>query len=578
MSSLYYGSSPGLAPSLGGFGVLLTRLEVLSYEREPQWLGPDYLFTTYRLRVRGIFNPEVNAYDLVGGAFSPYQAPEGSLGPTAVASTGLGFTRDQPLLSTYRATNPNVTLVADGTLPTNVGPGQSRQTFAVHTDRAIRDWMMQPRRQLIFSIGVTPSLVSPSINSDGTVANVNGRTTTDAWNGPVPLSCDVVAVSGTKTFLVDYAIETYVNESQIFVTKPSVLLAHRWSATEDIDQDFYQTRTIKGVARFRTDRLAYLGNLPDDFRQLLFHPMPGGGFDAAIDGYAMPVGWKRTLINVDAAEDGSTLSYALVDKQVYLNVVPECVSRIEAFMTVGANPFTPEGSAEGLAKIVGVGGSSSNEEEKKFPGLALAMTLLPQTEFSVTFRVWGYPFNTSGDGRSVREVLRAVALLGCAIRLSTINAVAKFSGATRVEHTEDLGGTFVEMTVTKATALVASSFQGIVNLTPAPLLFNLFGGGNAGNPGALGEASVNVADIPNVLQYFSLIPGDDSTPGILEFARMSTTQSQGLLTVNNSQNVNTRGGLLVQLATAALLNPHPQAVLTFPPPPAPTSGFASTSA
>ena len=50
MSTLYVGAIPIPGRSSSGTGVLLTRLQVLGYEREPMFQGPDYLATTHTLR------------------------------------------------------------------------------------------------------------------------------------------------------------------------------------------------------------------------------------------------------------------------------------------------------------------------------------------------------------------------------------------------------------------------------------------------------------------------------------------------------------------------------------------------
>jgi len=652
VSSMYYGSKPGQvvspdSPDWAKAGVLLTRLEVLEYSREPQYLGPNYLYTTYRIVVRGIFSPEVNAYDMQQGP-SPYAMPQPAIAsalvataPARPATAGIGnlipaapggATRDRPLIAALFGVATGTVPGQDaavGNLPLGVAPGQCRGAYAPITDQAVRHFMLQPQRQLIYSVGTTPTLVSPSLNDDGSVPP------TDANNGPMPLFCNVVYLSGIKAFEVEFGVETYVNEAQIYVKKPSVLLAHRWQAIEDIDQDFYQTRTINGIAKFRTDRLAYLGavgnpNVPDDFRQALFHDLPGVVLGPDGKRTTSPYGWKRTLLHIDASEDGTTLSYTLQDKQTYMNIVPEAVSRIEAFMTVSATPASIEqGIRAGLGEVGGALGKKAGATVKpgepaavpvKGAGAAaaaqtamkIAASMIPTTTLEVTFRVWGYPVNPDpADKRTVREVLRATAMNGILQRLAAWNNIANFTAMTEVSMTEDLGGTFCECTVSKTSSFTSAGLSNIIPgaiqsfygdvpgpLGTIPALWRAFaprwlggaapvggviGGGAAAAGGKPGVPVIRPpnemiqagANIPYIQQYFVIPGAGDSTPGVLQQDKMSQSQARGLLNTlgETNQGTRTRGAVVLRLATAALLNPN--APPAAPPPPMSVSGAAT---
>ena len=495
MSTLYYGF-----PDAGGGGVLLTRLELLSYEREPMWNGPDYLATIHRLRVRGIYNPEVNAYDFASGAIPSDALPAAALRPTSVIATGAGNTRDSALAGILALKGNPVGVTA--ALP----PAQSRGVMGPTTDRAIRHFMMQPRRRLIYSVGQSPLLVSPGLNSDGTAAQ------RDVYNGPMPLACDVVHLSGTRSFQVDYAIETYVNEAGLYVNPASVLLSHRWKRRESIDQDMYSTIVTEGAAIFRTDRLAFLGRVPDDFRTALFHPV--------VPGYVRR-GW-----DIEASEDGSQLRYALVDKQTHLRVVPPGVTRIEAFLTAEVTEGRPM-----AAVASGLGGLSSKNPLSLDSFVKFFGSFIPLVELSFVVRVWG-------NDRSTRKSLERVAIGIARARLQQMSAgfdaISKKLAGGSASLTHDLNGSFVEFTLSVAT-------------TPADAALT-FDGTNFPNPTVF---------FPDDDPAVSTVPSD-ATDGYLMYdvAQQNDLYQAGFLTPKDATTGNrtgTRSGLIRSLAAAALL-------------------------
>src|SRR5207249_4175371 len=112
------------------------------------------------------------------------------------------------------------------------------------TDVALRHYLAQPRRHLALYIGGQLYFQSPRA---GTVV--------DAQNGPFPRVNSIRLVSGTKTFLVDLTFESCLNESYLFTRSPSVMLSHTFNSEQDLDSDFFCTRTIHGHAVFDTSRL-----------------------------------------------------------------------------------------------------------------------------------------------------------------------------------------------------------------------------------------------------------------------------------------------------------------------------------
>lgn len=465
--------------------VFLVRCQLLEASRDIVTdTATNYLYTTHRYRVRGVLNPSINSY-LVPG-------------------------------------------VANGVFLTD--PTQSLGAYGTVTEQGIRHYMMQPRRRLRIRTpadvqgrqGVPGMPVPPAgqpaapfnwVDSPGT--NVDGtQATLDCNNGPRPVACDVVYVSGTKTFVVDFAFETYINEAFRYTATPPVMLSHVWKVEEDIDQDYYSTRTIEGYARFRGDRLAFLGAMPDDFRGWLFHPRPNG--------------FKRVAINVRCAEDGNSLVYRLVDKQLALSIAPQGVTRIELVHTVTDNGWNYEAGVKAaipaaLAAAAGFGGAGWGMEAAQAAGSAAAGAMaqqqgniIPKKVTIVTARVWGRQDvqRKSLENVGVNAVLQKL--------LFSVNFGARWLAGMHLGITHDCSGTYVEVT-----GSVTSSLTG----TYTTLFNNAFGAGFG---------------IPNVQEAF---PDVNTTEGILDLNGDGDGHN---VHKNQGTRTFTRSTFLGRLATAAL--------------------------
>lgn len=341
-------------------GVKLEVLRVWDYRKEPLYNGPDYLYTRHQLFVRALYNPEAMAYDL---------QPQGQV---------------------------FVPVAAKG-----------KRTQAALTDIAIRHALTQPRKRLLWSIpdlvngGDIRILRSPTIDR-----GVNKEYECDAANGPFPRLVDVVAVKGAKTFLVDFAIETFINECDLYVYSPSTILSDRWTMSEEYDQDFFTIRTTRGHIVFRTDRLLALGFVADDFRDYFLQ----------LD---VPPNFKRDRVSVAVAEDGSSADYVIVDRERAINVVAKGVTRIELIF---GNHFR-YGGVENAAWDIAQGFAQAVTEAQKaaasasnvpivgpVQGEAMGTTVgipalvnvvigaarnnLPRLDDSLIVRVWGDPTST----------------------------------------------------------------------------------------------------------------------------------------------------------------------------------------
>lgn len=410
-------------------GVQLEVVQVANHEKTPIWDGPTYLYTRHVLRARCVYNPKTTSYRLEGVG----QAP----------------------LST------------------------SDELPAV-TARAIRHTLLQARRTLTLHVGNTETLISPP-RTDWFQAG-SPQYTVDSNNGPVPLGCVVTSIHGTKTFLVDFAIQTDINECQQATNLPATLISHRWTMSHSVDPDYYTTRTIKGRAIFRSDILRQRNLQPDDFRSFLFHPIPNG--------------FRRDGIQVVADPAGNVLEYIVTDRELGLHVndtnAPG-LTRIEAFVTRSsvssqwveenlnnrilpplhlnippAIGFWPGGLGpvggilesvwEGFDKAIRqapVWASGLIQNIPVVGGLASGITP-PHTQYTVVAKAWG---NKNSKKRDLERVVRNILISQMPIDPKTAQRT-KF-GVRSISINADLVGKYVEGRLELKFGPLGAAFDGV---------------------------------------------------------------------------------------------------------------------
>jgi hypothetical protein len=211
---------------------------------------------------------------------------------------------------------------------------------------------MQPRRQLLYVTENTIVIASPEILF---VPNAGGGPATtivpcDANNGPFPIHCNVTAVKGAKTYFVDFAVETYIQEC-IFYKTPGLLTtiaSHRWSMHDEIDEDLFTTRTVRGHAIFKSDLLNVVQRDPDAYRAFLFHPVSDN--------------FRREHVTVEVNEDNNRIDYSFTDREISMQLsqitINQKVTRIEAFYTKGMarlGPYDAFGSIPNIFSLQSAG-------------------------------------------------------------------------------------------------------------------------------------------------------------------------------------------------------------------------------
>lgn len=370
------------------------------------------------------------------------------------------------------------------------------------TDTAIREYLMQPRRKLIYTDDLDNTIVESPL--PGYAA--------DAKYGPFVERCVVEKIHGSKTWAVSISITTYLNECKadqgVF---RSPLLAHRWQQTMDYDDDYFATRTTEGVAHFRTDVLLALGHYPDQYRRDLF--------------FAIPNNYKRGPIHVEALSDGTGIRYRFVDVEKPLNIHGTLhannLTRIEAFQTGG---YVSPNDSELAAQIAFDAARAGTEI-----GMGLAFTLgtalyfirrLPKYSNVVVVNVWG-------NRNSNRGTLSQIAI---AIALSRIqNSATPWARAVTMTLTHDLMGKFVRFEIQHRWSLSAA-----FTFTSS-------------------EAAAFQSGVASFLSNFSA-PAAASANGIGSF--VSLTNLGG--TFDNTASFIAAGDVLgEQVANATLLTSHP---------------------
>ena len=156
----------------------------------------------------------------------------------------------------------------------------------------IKQRLMSPRQYLLYSVGS-----SPLLELFGAANNQNVPGNEDVNNGPKPKSCDIVHVAGDNVFRIEYEIECAFVDCDNDQNSAGVL-SNRWSMSDDIDQDWYTTRSIHGRLR-----VASINLNPQSFRGWVVPPLQKG--------------FKRESMSFVTTPDGLNLDYSITDKQVY---------------------------------------------------------------------------------------------------------------------------------------------------------------------------------------------------------------------------------------------------------------------
>lgn len=353
-----------------------------------------------------------------------------------------------------------------------VAGGPAAGTSPTITDAAVRHLLMQPRGELIFTVG-TGGAAETLLRCPAPPATI------DLENGPRVEACTVQAIHGSKTFAISLRITCAINEcpSQ---GETVVLLSHRWRRYASIDQDYYTTITTEGEAVFRADELVRLGRFPAEYRADLLHNVP--------------TNFKRQTQDVMPSEDGTRLRYRTVDRELpYSLGSTSPATRVEAYVTIGhgAPSMISALLDEALDAPTTLASVFSTELFTLAPTMARRAAALirrttPKYNQHILIRLWG-------DKQSSRLRLTA---LGLAIMLNHV-APGGMMLSYDIAITHDIAGRFVEVTHNRhsgmeaalATAPVVAGAANFHDHASATLPFGIGLGGIARNSGTAIAAS-----------------------------------------------------------------------------------------
>lgn len=324
----------------------LNLLNVLEYKREATYDHANYVYTKYRLVVRAVYNPSTQqdswaaspSFNAANNPGVPYVPADAN--PFAQQANNINGPIEQPLGA------PKFTR------PTGQPPVRAGIPAAV-SDVALRHALMQPRQQLIFSVGGLVNIFSP----------LDGMQT-DVMNGPTPIACNVVQLQGSRTWIVDYAIETCINECSLYGGNVPAVLSHVWEMQHELDADYFAKQTIRGRVLFRSDAIIRMGLNPDDYRTLI-----------ALD---VPPGFKRERIQVHVGNPPNLIEYELVDRQLPLGWSMPGVTRLEATHSVSTD--RESGDVVALRTIKALAGHASKLAKEVAANSARASAGMPGNE------------------------------------------------------------------------------------------------------------------------------------------------------------------------------------------------------
>jgi hypothetical protein len=460
----------------------------------------------------------VTQQDVLTGEF-PIVPP----GPESVA----------PLLGRVAPVGPHV--------GAQIGPGLVPRRFggnAAYTAEAVKQVLLQPRMQLIWSINGLRVLQSPI-----------GGFLCDSSNGPKPVSCDVVEIHSGKTFLVDWTVQTDISPCPLYTSTPDPVLSNQWTQEDTLDEDFLVKRTTRGRTIFDAAILAGINpgvirDAPDSFRQLIILPITASNM-------------KRESVRVKVLEDGVTVEWETVDKETFSNFwlfADPNITRVEATHSVkgyyagGATTITSSGrlgigAPAGLPIDAGIstsigrsltfspGEAAAARRSGAYSPATLALIDIVQgnavvlSQHTIWAKVWG-------NRQVLRNNLEAFIRQLIVNRLAPLLPLLGFDIETEIIHNVGMNGNTVEAHA----VYVGGPLSGSPGMA-LPLRATL--------PSRLGPTFTTVFGPTNDSGIFAPVGG----------AVSGVTQRSGTQLVAPPFDSVSRGTMLIELITAALSTP-----------------------
>jgi len=270
-------------------GLKFEVVRTIDFIRQPVFdeTGVDYLYTKFAINVVALCNSQHDPYS--GDVFQ---------------AMGMSYNQEGAFIPGRIDTAPtNVTRQSE----------ESRGIYGstpIITDTTIRHWLKVPRRALI----ITDSQGNELLRSPKQAGpfGLKDNFVCDANNGPKVSLYSIQEILGdARTFVVNFQVETYINECEEAENRSrygllAPLISNRFSQFHELDEDYFLTIVTQGKAHFRTD-LVYKqtpitdGVNPDALRHYLFLPIP--------------YGFKREDIKVWGGAAANELNYQFTDIQ-----------------------------------------------------------------------------------------------------------------------------------------------------------------------------------------------------------------------------------------------------------------------
>ena len=218
--------------------------------------------------------------------------------------------------------------------PAEVDPGLATNTpnryHATPTDRALRQRLMQPRRNFLWQLvtrfsrdNIAADPGNPN-NYNSTIIEVFPANTlntnrggqgreredkqrwSDCWMGPRPIDFGIIAVNGEGWIIFNWVIEFTIRELSYSKDKGQpLIIGHRFSQFADIGPDQLEVRHVQGYVRLNRTMLENKDVFADQYRSLFFHPVHPR--------------MQRTNVRTVQTEDPTVYKYSFTDTQQYFS-------------------------------------------------------------------------------------------------------------------------------------------------------------------------------------------------------------------------------------------------------------------
>lgn len=203
-----------------------------------------------------------------------------------------------------------------------------------------RERLMAQRRPFTMAVG---NIVIAS------QAGIPERGLPDVLLGPKPLACNAVQFNGGGSVLVEYTIQWAVPNPCPGQNGVLAVLAHTWGSDDDLDKDYFVTRTYRGRIQFDPRVAGPAGTIhPDTLRRAMFPPLAGP--------------FRRDNIKARISEDGYTYDYVIRDVQPYQLVSSTAITRMEATHSVRHVVPGPAEYLTAASQVVGAAGSATGAQ------------------------------------------------------------------------------------------------------------------------------------------------------------------------------------------------------------------------